>query len=153
MARRNQLKNLACGIAGRFSSRNNDIDGYWALGLLYSAADAAGTNAVSLDIFSEAAKPPCEYTSRQLSEFEQYINELLEKHQLTGHVVAATIDIEFDVEPPPLAMLSKNTHGDPYIGRVTLTDDLGKTRSASFRGWCRKHDPKKEHRSTRFHSS
>ena len=29
-----KLKNMAYGIAESFISRNNDIDGYWALGVI-----------------------------------------------------------------------------------------------------------------------
>lgn len=63
MIRRKQLKNLAYGIAGRFTSRNNDLNGYWALGILYSAAEDAGTNRVRLDIISQTATPTFQYSS------------------------------------------------------------------------------------------
>ena len=35
---RKDLKGIAGGIASSFISRNNDINGYWALGILYKRA-------------------------------------------------------------------------------------------------------------------
>lgn len=150
MVRRKQLQNLACGIAGRFSSRNNDLDGYWALGLLYAAADVAGTRTVSLDLVSKVAVPPFYHSTKLLSTYAQYMDEQLEKLNLTGHVFAARIDVEFNAEPPPYPKEFRITWGEHYIGKVSLTDDLGRVRSSSFHGWCGKHDASREHRSTRI---
>lgn len=40
MTRRGELKDVALGVLGSFVSRNNDVDGYWCLGLLRALADA-----------------------------------------------------------------------------------------------------------------
>ena len=61
----------------------------------------------------------------------------------------ATIDIEFDVAPTTMHLLSKNTWGEPFACRVTIIDDLERKRVGEVFGWCGKHDPIKEHRSTR----
>lgn len=153
MVKRKQLKNLAYGIAGRFTSRNNDLNGYWALGILYSAAADAGTSTISLDILSQTAKPSFQYSSRLLTGLQKYMDDRLERLQLIGHVFAATIDIEFDVAAPPLRIVRRTPWGEPYVGKVTLTDDLGQERSALFGGCCGKHDPLREHRSTRTYAS
>jgi hypothetical protein len=105
----------------------------------------------SLDLVSKVATPSFKYSTRILSNFARYMDEQLERLHLTGHVFAATIDIKFNVEPLPYAMLSRNTWGEPHIVRATLADDLRQFRSALFRGCCGKHDPIKENRSTRIY--
>ena len=115
MAQRKRLKNLACGMAGRFASRNNDLDGYWALGLLFLAAEAAETKSVSLDLLSKSATPPVKYSERLIVQFAQYMNQQLETLHLAGHVFVARIEIEFSVEALPHSMTCKNTWGDPFI--------------------------------------
>lgn len=66
---------LSCGIASRFASRNNDIDGDWALGLLYAAADKAAIDTIRLNLVSEAATPPFKGSGRVLSRFGVAISE------------------------------------------------------------------------------
>jgi len=111
MPRRKQLKNLACGIAGRFASRNNDIDGYGALGLLYAEADSAATNTRRLDLVSPAATPSFRYSARLLSRFGQYVQDQLVKLGLVGYVSAATITIEFNLAPLPKIFSEQNDMG------------------------------------------
>lgn len=149
MPRRKELKNIAFGIAGRFASRNTDIDGYWALGVLYSMASAAGTDAVHLDLVTEIAEPSFQHATRLLSQCRQYLQGRVESVDLEGYVVAATIDIEFNVEPQWKFPFCRTTWGDPFHCCVTLTDELGKNHKGTARGWCGKHDATREHRSNR----
>lgn len=149
MPRRKELKNIAFGIAGRFASRNNDIDGYWALGVLYSVASAAGTDAVHLDLVSETAEPSFQHAARLFSQFRQYLQGRLESVDLEGYVVTATIDIEFNVEAQWKSPFGRTTWGDPFHCCVTLTDDLGKNHKGTARGWCGPHAAARERRSNR----
>lgn len=153
MPSRRQLNNLACGIAGKFVSRNNDIDGYWALGLLYTVADTAGTKKVHLDLISKKSIPSFKYPDRLVSHYSEYMQHQLAKFKLEGYVVAATIDIEFNVEPQPHDLLRKSTWGDPFNCCVTLTDDLDCQHKCAVRRWCAQHNPERERRSTRIHPS
>lgn len=153
MPGRNQLKNLACGIAGRFVSRNNDIDGYWALGLLYSAAEAAGTHVLHCELISDTMVPSFTYSNRLLFQFRQYMEDQLAKSDLEGYVVAATIDVAFNIEPRPNSAVFRTTWGDPFRCCVTLFDDLGHRHQDTVIGWCGQHDSTREHRSTRRYVS
>lgn len=152
MPRRKQLKNVACGIARRFSSRNNDIDGYWALGLLYSTASAAATNSIRLDLMSETAVPSLKHTGRVVSQFKQYLRDQLENINLTNCLSAATVEVEFNVEPQS-NNANSNSLGDRFRCCVTLTDDHGKDRKGYADGFCRQHDATRESRSTRAYAS
>jgi len=151
--KRRTLKNIAYGVAGRFVSRNNDVNGYWALGLFYSAASENGTNHACLDLLAETTNPEFRYSSHAVSAFKNYLDVRLEQELLTGHVTLARIDIQFNVEPGPLDLQYRCTWGDPFTCTVTITDDRNITREAKLRGWCGHHDSKKERRSTRQFAS
>jgi hypothetical protein len=153
MPRRKQIKNLACGIACRFVSRNNDIDGYWALGILYSAAEDAGTHLLRLDLISKTASPSFKYSNRLLSQFHQYMQGQLTKSDLDGYIVGATIEVAFNVEPQPNYTRFGTTWGDPFRCCVTLLDDRGQSHHGSVVGWCGQHNSTREHRSDRRYVS
>ncbi len=150
---RNELKGLAAGLAGHFVSRNNDVDGYWGLGIFYKLAFEKGAGRFSLDLLSGRSSLPFRYSARIARQYKDYLLQRLakmgfEKFQLT----AAIVELEFNVHPTARQVLFKNTRGDAYTCRVVLTDDLGKKREFKTSGWCGQHDPKKEIRSTRRYS-
>ena len=152
MASRKQLKNLACGIAGRFVSRNNDLDGYWALGLLYADATASGTREVHLDLFEAVVALSFTNESRLVAVFRHYCEDQLRNIDLERHVRAATIHVSFNVEPEICESLVRTTWGDAFLCEVDITDDLGRRYKATECGYCGIHDPTKERRSTRLFS-
>jgi hypothetical protein len=56
MARR-ELLDVAAAVAGSFVSRNNDVNGYWGLGLLRSYADRNGVRFLRFDILEGDHEP------------------------------------------------------------------------------------------------
>ncbi len=150
MPRRRELKGIAYGIAGRFVSRNTDIDGYWAIGVMYKAAIDRGTRQFALNLLTGESTPECKYANRVASQLHQYLLKQMSRMGFEEYQVSnATIDIEFNVAPTTMHLLSRNTWGEPYDCRVTITDDLERKRVCEVFGWCGKHDPSREHRSTR----
>ena len=59
---RRELKNLAIGIARFCVGRNNDIGGYWAVGVLYRQALAEEMGSIILDVLADEKleAPPLE---------------------------------------------------------------------------------------------
>jgi len=53
MPRRRELKSVASGMATFSICRNNDVNGYWALGVLCREAENNEDLKVSLNIFSQ----------------------------------------------------------------------------------------------------
>ncbi len=150
MASRKQLKNLACGIAGKFASRNNDLDGYWALGLMYANANHCDLDRVRLDLVNGITTPSFEFDSRLIAVFRQYMEEQIRKIDLEGHVrAAATVEVAFNVESEQNTSLVRTTWGEPFQCEITITDDLGHEHTATVCGYCGKHDSIRERRSTR----
>ena len=57
MPRRRELKDLAAGIALKFISRNNDLRGYWALGILFKDLSEIGATCLSLNLTARKSTP------------------------------------------------------------------------------------------------
>jgi hypothetical protein len=52
-----RLTNIASGLCGSFTSRTNDLDGYWSIGKLRSLADRHGRTTVLLDLLTSSILP------------------------------------------------------------------------------------------------
>lgn len=154
MPRRKELKGIAFGIASSFSSRNNDVDGYWALGLLYKLAAEAGSSCFSLNMKSGQSTPAFRFSRRIMEPYATFLGDQLKKKGFEWcHVESAIIVLDFNVSPTKRQVMFKSTWGEPFACRVHLTDDLNRVWSSEIRGWCGIHDPLKEHRSTRRYAS
>ena len=150
MPTRKDLKGISAGIAFSFSSRNNDIDGYWAMGILYKVASEAGTNKFKLNLMSGESDPIFKYSWRVASPYQVYLTDQIEKKGLEEYqVTEAIIDLEFGIQPTTHQETYRPTWGEIFSCRVIITDDLGKKHIFEKRSWCGQHDPKKERRSTR----
>ncbi|MBN2529807.1 MAG: hypothetical protein JXR76_25680 [Deltaproteobacteria bacterium] len=151
MVNRREIKGIAAGIVGKFSSRNNDIGGYWALGVLYRDAVRNGSTVVQLNLLTGDIQPPIRNAGPLISYFREYLFFRLkavgfEEYQIKG----ATVELKFGLkENPNESVLRKDTWGEPYLCRVFLVDDLGKCRSFEKSGWCAQHNSKLERQSAR----
>lgn len=150
MAGRKQLNGIALGLLGTFVSRNNDIDGYWGLGVLRLCALRNGLSELVLDLLKQNADSDVE-SPVQISEkayqiwlFDGLAKIGSERQQLDK----AEIHLEFstfDILPNAI----RDTRGDPYICTVKLTNKCGISYSATKIGVCAPHDPNKDRQSTR----
>ena len=142
MPRRRELKSIASGLAHHCVSRNNDISGYWGVGMLYGLAQKRSVGSISIPVLN----------SSELSDFEcrsirTFLRERLQsaRHGLIGFVEDCEVDFRFE----PYSCLEGRGQCARVICTVTLIDDLGKRRPASASTYCYAHDPRFETRSTR----
>ncbi len=152
MARIKTLRHVAYGLRDAFVGRNDDLDGYWALGKLYAAADPATTSVV-LDLVDGGALPPapdCLALARRHAEF---LAQALAAHGIPRHALArAEILVEFDIVPEvSIPRLSPQVArpADPFRCTVTLGDHAGRLAQARTWGYCWRHDPQRESRRNR----
>ena|ERR1700682_617943 len=148
MPSRRLLNNVASGLLGTFVSRNNDVDGYWALGRLRSLADKRHSASVTIDVLRGIATPTNRDTEQITRTYRTWLANSLNRHRFAANsVTAAEIDLTFGswagVFPP-----GQTTWGDPFTCRVTIIDDLGRVHSRVVSGWCAPHSPSRESRST-----
>ena len=154
VSRRRELKGIAAGISSSFSSRYNDIDGYWGLGVIYLCAAEAGLSKFQLDLISGESLPYFKHSKKVATPYREYLKVQAEKKGFhPWQICKAIIEIEFNTMPSKLNLIFKRTWGEAFLCTVSITDDLGKSWSHQYEGWCGKHDPAKEHRSTRRYAS
>jgi hypothetical protein len=150
MPRRKEIRGISSGIASSFVSRNNDIDGYWAIGIFYQVASEKGDSKFVLNLVTGISLPKFKFSKRVAMPYHQYLLTQLEKKGLEEYQVTdAIVELEFNVATTKRHIMYKWTWGEPFKCCVTITDDLGKKHVYEEYGWCGNHDPTKERRSTR----
>ena len=151
MPRRKLLKSVASGFLGSFLSRNNDFDGYWALGLLYQLALDRETRSMTIELFRDRDKslPRHALIDDVSTRYRAQFISMLEKAGFNqGDVVSVIIELEFcTAKQIPFRHLK--THGELLFCSVTITDEQRHAWRVEGGGKCAPHDPAKESRSTR----
>lgn len=141
MPRRRELKCLASGIASRCVSRNNDIEGYWALGVLYRLAQEMEVDCLRVDIMADNGLPgPLAQFRRNFKSYYGNRDYYL-SHFIAGFIVEFKFDSYSRADPRGnMAQVTCHIH---------IVDDMGRLRTATASACCRPHDPDREHRSNR----
>jgi len=143
------MKGIGANVAKKFLSRNNDVDGYWALGVLYRLCATHDVKTFTIDFITGASTPEANFSEDVAAPFREILYRQMRNNGFADwQLTAAFARVEFDQEPTSTELLYKRVWGDPFDCHIVLVDDLGAQRSCSVHGCCRMHDPDKEHRST-----
>ena len=110
MPTRKDLKGISAGIAYSFSSRNNDIDGYWAMGILYKVASEAGTKKFKLNLLSGESDPSFKYSRKVASPYQVYLTDQIDKNCDTLNI--SQLDI---IQFHPIHHIISNTCSINYL--------------------------------------
>lgn len=139
MTQRNSLQDLAQGILGKFLSRNNSIQGYWALGLLFSQALEQNTCELTLNLLQ-----PERHSSSAQECAQMFHDYMIEQLYLRGFepepLKEAVVILTFKYSEPAPTM----GRGDPFQAIVRLTHHSGNVFQVSGFGNCEPHDPQGE---------
>jgi len=150
VASRKELKNIAGGIIGSFNSRNNDVDGYWGIGKLYSFAMSKDTDTVTLDLTNETISPKTtEFDSLIKFYRNMLISQLKAKHIPYDYLAKVEITVSFAQQYQEKYHWWRSAVGKPCICTCEITDDRGGKRCVTRGNNCRPHDSSIESRSTR----
>ena len=132
-------------------SRNNDVDGYWALGLLYQLALDRETRSITIELNGNSSKslPRNPLLDEISMRYRALFISMLEKTGFNpSNVLVIVIELEFGTARK-VAYQHLRTHGDPFFCSVTITDDQRHQWRVEQGGKCAPHDPVKEARSTK----
>ena len=145
MPRRRELKSIASGIASFCVSRNNDIFGYWGVGVIFRLALTQGITAVSIDLGSTQDDSPelAAFRAGFLARFQAA------RHGLSSFVQGFAVEYRFH----PYSWSSVRGQRSRVTCCVHIIDDLGKRRTASAETFCYPHDPHFESKSNRANKS
>ena len=150
MARRRELKNISAGITDSFSSRNNDVDGYWGLGKLYAFVATAPDKTITLELVGRHVSPSTDEFNRLISFYREMLFRYLKKRNMPeSWVRSASITTCFEVEYQPEHHFWRSSLGKPCTIVCDIIADTGRHYVAMAYNNCRPHDPALEVRSTR----
>lgn len=149
MARAAELKGIAAGMGSRFVSRNNDVDGYWAMGKLLQHSRSHGVTLVRIDLLARTIDPHGPGFAQMVDDYAAYLQRrLVAIGALPTWLGSAIVEVDFDQAnlPKTVAYLSA---GEPFAVCVTLTAATGSSVQATSYGRCHVHDPWRESQSIR----
>jgi len=136
------LLGVAHGTLSAFVGRNNDVDGYWAIGKICRHAVELGTPAVTFDLLAGTASPAWEPAGAVCARAMARLDRHLETLKLSRSVIgSAVIELGFD--------LPAGAEGVRYRCTARLIDGHGRAYVAETAGSCWPHDPSREMRSAR----
>lgn len=147
--RRSELRNIANGLLGTFVSRNNDIDGFWGLGVLRSFADSTGVQQITIDLLETDAQPHIFESCKQ--HHRVWLRKSLETKSIPMEFLSvARIKVSFFSTFDSFPDLVKDTRGLPYECFVEIKVGTGTASSATKLGVCAPNDPQIDRRRAGF---
>lgn len=116
-----------------FVGRNNDLGGYWALGLLYR--DAPADLVVQLRLADGTASPSTPATMAATRNYAVFLRRaLLKKGIAWDELAEANVEIRFTALP------EQHFRGDLFTCTVTLASHAGRHATATIQGHCRRYE-------------
>ena len=135
MKLRSRLKHAAAGLLGALISRNNDIGGAWALGLLYRDVGTP-PHTLELDLLRGTARPPTESATLVAKRYAHFVKVAVEKQKVAwDEITHALVTLQFNAQVPDPDFYYPCL-GDPVIGTVTLHTAAGKGATLNATARC-----------------
>jgi hypothetical protein len=135
------LKHIAGGILGSFVSRNNDVGGYWALGILY--ADATDSNdVVRLSLLEPSAIPPTPNVQLVAENYAEFLHRaLIRKGVAREDLAEVNVEVQFNAAEELGSGRYFYSSGEIFVCTVTIKSKLEQVASMKTLGRCRKYVP------------
>ena len=152
MIARRKFNHITAGLLSKFLTRYNDIDGYWALGVMYTESRACG-NRVEIDVLHGRARPDFPACSSMARSWALNLREALGRHGIAPDALAAaSMLLEFGLAPMPNIPCYPNDHkfGADFRATLRLQSRDGRTFVRQDRGYCMPHEEFWGRRSTRW---
>ena len=144
MATRRVLKGITHDIVKAFVSRNNDIDGYWAIGKFCRHAAISGVNSLAINMLGSPNLP------REFHGTVNFHRDLLRRSAKSRSIrmQSAVVMLKFNkLGLPQQGGTAQQTYG--FEVSLALAEESGKHWTFIEHGRCWEHDPVRELRSNR----
>ena len=129
-----KLNHIAAGVLASFVGRNNDVGGYWALGVLYREAASNG-NTVALDLLAPDTAAPSPAAASAARHYAQFLHGALQRQGLAADTLAqARIAVAFNTTAP--AHVHYTSVGDIFACSITLAGTHGSIAERTVYGRC-----------------
>lgn len=148
MSRKGNIKNVINGVLSSFVSRNNDVNGYWGIGKLYSLMLKTKTLIVVIDLLQKEMTPKDDEFNILINEYNNKLTTLLKRRSINLNLINE-VNLVLKAYPNQKSPIYGQTAPNRincelvinYGAKMIVTDDKDV--------WCRKHNPKLELKSTR----
>ena len=111
---RSRLKHVAAGTVKSIVGRNNDVNGYWAPGLLFRDAIAASTLTVELNLLLESARPASACADIVVARYAIYVRKALQKHGFAWSDMAVAM-VTFQFMPASSTVHTADGRQDDHV--------------------------------------
>lgn len=136
---RSRLKHGAASLLSKFISRNNDYQGFWAPGLLYSGVRVEPWRA-EFDLISATACPYNKVAASVAAEQAIFLRANLSKQNIAWHTLKrATLTVQFNADVP--TGHAPTGIGEPFVCTVELESAAGQSVKISMNGRCAVWEP------------
>jgi hypothetical protein len=147
---RSDFRRAVYGVLGSFLSRNNDVGGYWAIGVLYLHAKQHRSRSVKIDLLAGQMVPQGEHFQQMLDSYGHLLKAQFKRCEHPEQWFRnARIYLEFDTTADIDMFEATAIDGDPYMCIAQLVCSQGQRYTVQTRGRCRLHDPSLETKSNR----
>jgi hypothetical protein len=151
MAKSKSLKSVIYSLIHPFTSRNNDVKGYWALGMLYSLVLKNNSKRIEIDLLNKIMTYPDFQFNGMIDHYRIFIENQMSNLGLHFELLnKAIIEIVFEDSPPKLSLDLLTLRGKPFTCIGTFVYEKSKCFKGKIVGFCSPHDPTVEFRSTRY---
>lgn len=135
MARRGDLKSIAVDVSRSFVGRNNDVDGYWAIGKLHRWVYEERQSQLMLDLLAPVPLA-LHWFSQNIGHYRRMVERLAQTRGVK--LQSALIELVFGGE--------ERDGNSYYRCSLSVADARGKSWTLVSRGLSWPHDPAKESR-------
>lgn len=140
---RRKIKFVADGILNSFISRNNDVDGYWGIGQLYTLMLQSNNMQIVINVKEKTIIPyDAVFNNMILFYHEKFFSTLKRCEISENRITSAKIILNGHLNEKQISLGLTAPHRMEC--EFQITDELGIMRRVSKNVWCRAHDPKKE---------
>lgn len=151
MARRSEFKGIARNLAQKLNGRNNDHDGYWAIGQLYLIANQEHVSALTVDLLISANNSKIKSLEPIAKAMHELLFNMLNAHKIpVSWLESANVTFSFNAAYQKQYHYWRAALGTPYLVTLEITLDSGKVHKQTFGGNVNPHDPLREKRRSRF---
>lgn len=139
MRSRSRLNHAAAGLLSHFISRNNNVNQFWALGVLYSTVPDA-PHIVKLDLKHAGAIPQTHIAASLATTYQLWLRKALGKLNVPWKTLqAAVVTLQFDADIPRPDTYGY-LYGDPYVCVIELRSASGHSARYRAQGLCQRQD-------------
>lgn len=138
---------VAHNVLGSFVSRNNHVDGYWAIGKLYKLIKSTKSDRIVVDLINGTITPNAPEFQEMAQRNAQKLQEQLKTWKIKPlQVISAEIEFKVDISKTKRHRNFPGQKFKRYSCGLVITDNRGVEHCDITYGWCFPHHPNMEKR-------